>query len=103
MVHSGEKAMRSKRDSSIGLASRLVRDGVAQGFVSAGNTGAVMATAKTVQGMLPGVDRPALASAFPTLKGTPVVEVDVAANVDCSAPMLAQFPVIGYIDSRVAF
>ena len=54
-----------KRDSSMRVASRLVRDGVAQGFVSAGNTGAVMATAKMVQGVVPGVDRPALAGAFP--------------------------------------
>jgi glycerol-3-phosphate acyltransferase PlsX len=103
MEDSAAKAMRSKRDSSIRVASRLVRDGVAQGFVSAGNTGAVMAIAKNIQGMLPGVDRPALASAFPTLKGTPVVVVDVGANVDCSARMLAQFAVMGDIYSRVAF
>jgi len=103
MEDTAAKAMRSKRDSSIRVASRLVRDGVAQGFVSAGNTGAVMATAKMVQGMLPGVDRPALASAFPTLKGMPVIVVDVGANVDCSARMLAQFAVMGDIYSRVVF
>jgi phosphate acyltransferase len=103
MEDSAAKAMRSKRDSSIRVASRLVRDGVAQGFVSAGNTGAVMAIAKNIQGMLPGVDRPALASAFPTLTGTPVIVVDVGANVDCSARMLAQFAVMGDIYSRVAF
>src|SRR5579863_97428 len=97
------KAMRQKRDSSIHVAARLVRDGVADGVVSAGNTGAVMATAKMVQGMLPGVDRPALASAFPTVKGTPVVVVDVGANVDCSPRMLAQFAVMGDIYSRVIF
>jgi glycerol-3-phosphate acyltransferase PlsX len=101
MEDSAAKAVRSKRDSSIRVASRLVRDGVAHGVVSAGNTGAVMATAKMVQGMVPGVDRPALASAFPTLKGTPVVVVD--ANVDCSPRMLAQFAVMGDIYSRVAF
>jgi glycerol-3-phosphate acyltransferase PlsX len=99
MEDSAAKAVRSKRDSSIRVASRLVRDGVAHGVVSAGNTGAVMATAKMVQGM----DRPALASAFPTLKGTPVVVVDVGANVDCSPRMLAQFAVMGDIYSRVAF
>jgi phosphate acyltransferase len=103
MDDSAAKAMRQKRDSSIRVAARLVRDGVADGMVSAGNTGAVMATAKTVQGMLPGVDRPALASAFPTLKGTPVVVVDVGANVDCSPRMLAQFAVMGDIYSRVIF
>jgi glycerol-3-phosphate acyltransferase PlsX len=56
-----------------------------------------------VQGMLPGVDRPALASAFPTLKGSPVVVVDVGANVDCSPGMLGQFAVMGEIYSRVIF
>ena len=85
------------------VASRLVRDGVAHGFVSAGNTGAVMATAKMVQGVVPGVDRPALAPVFPTLKGTPVVVVDVGANVDCDPKMLAQFAVMGDIYSRVIF
>jgi len=97
------KAVRQKRDSSVRVAARLVRDGVVDGFVSAGNTGAVMATAKFVQTMLPGVDRPALASAFPTLKGTPVVVVDVGANVDCNPHMLAQFAVMGDLYSRVIF
>lgn len=103
MEDSAAKAMRSKRDSSIRVATRLVREGVAHGVVSAGNTGAVMATAKMVQGMIPGVERPALASAFPTLKRRPVVVVDVGANVDCSARMLAQFAVMGDIYSRVIF
>lgn len=103
MEDSAARAVRTKRDSSIRVASRLVRDGVAQGFVSAGNTGAVMATAKMVQGMIPGVDRPALASAFPTVKGKPVVVVDVGANVDCQPRMLAQFAVMGDIYSRVIF
>src|SRR5437016_3813328 len=89
MDDSAAKAVRTKRDSSIRVASRLVREGIAQCVVSAGNTGAVMATAKMVQGMIRGVDRPALASAFPTLKGTPVIVVDVGANVDCSPRMLA--------------
>jgi glycerol-3-phosphate acyltransferase PlsX len=83
------------------VASRLVRDGVAQGLVSAGNTGAAMATSKMVQGMIPGVDRPALASTFPTIKGTPAVLMDVGANVDCSPQMLAQFAVMGDIYARV--
>ncbi|MGA2185111.1 MAG: phosphate acyltransferase PlsX [Bryobacteraceae bacterium] len=97
------KAFRTKRDSSIRVASRLVHDGVAQGLVSAGNTGAVMATAKLVQGMVPGVDRPALGSAFPTAVGKPVVLLDLGANVDCSPRMLAQFAVMGHIYSRVIF
>jgi len=103
MEDSAAKAMRQKRDSSIRVATRLVRDGQAQGVVSAGNTGACMATAKTVQGMLPGVERPALASAFPTVKGTPVVVIDVGANVDCTPQMMAQFAVMGDVYSRVSF
>lgn len=103
MEDAAAKAMRSKKDSSIRVASRLLRDGEVQGIVSAGNTGACMATAKTVQGMIRGVDRPALASAFPTLKGTPVVVVDVGANVDSSPEMLAQFAVMGEIYSRIIF
>jgi glycerol-3-phosphate acyltransferase PlsX len=102
MDDSAAKAMRTKKDSSVRVASRLVREGVAQGFVSAGNTGAAMATAKTVQGVIKGVDRPALASVFPTLKG-PAVMVDVGANVDCTPQMLAQFAVMGEIYSRVIF
>jgi glycerol-3-phosphate acyltransferase PlsX len=103
MEDSAAKAVRGKRDSSIRVACRLVRDGVAEGLVTAGNTGAVMVTAKLVQGMLPGVDRPALASAFPTLTGRPAVMVDVGANVDCTDRMLGQFAVMGEIYSRVIF
>jgi glycerol-3-phosphate acyltransferase PlsX len=103
MEDSAAKAMRNKRDSSIRVASRMVREGLADGVVSAGNTGAVMATAKTVLGMIKGVDRPALATAFPTLKGPPSVMVDVGANVDCDPKMLAQFAVMGDIYSRVIF
>src|SRR5215831_17074175 len=73
MEDSAAKAVRSKRDSSMRVASRLVRDGCAQGFVSAGNTGAVMATAKMVQGVIPGVDRPALVGILPTVEGNPVL------------------------------
>jgi glycerol-3-phosphate acyltransferase PlsX len=101
MEESAAKAFRNKRDSSLRVASRLVRDGAAQGFVSAGNTGAVMATAKMVQGVVPGVDRPALAGIFPTVEGSPVVVVDVGANVDCSPRMLAQFAVMGEMYSRI--
>lgn len=103
MEDSAAKAVRSKKNSSIHVCSRLVRDSEAHGFVSAGNTGAVMATAKMVQGMIRGVQRPALASAFPTLKGSPVVVVDVGANVDCTPMMLAQFAVMGEIYSRIIF
>jgi phosphate acyltransferase len=100
MDDSAAKAVRSKKDSSIRVASRLVRDGEVAGFVSAGNTGAVMATAKMVQGMVPGVDRPALATVFPTRTGNPVVVLDMGANVDCTPEMLAQFAVMGNIYAR---
>ena len=103
MEDSAGKAVRAKKDSSIRVATRLVREGVAQGVISAGNTGAVMATAKIVQGMLQGVDRPALASAFPTEKGGWVVLLDVGANVDCTPKMLAQFAVMGSAYSRIIF
>ena len=103
MEDSAGKALRAKKDSSIRVASRLVRDGLAQGVVSAGNTGAVMATAKMVQGMLPGVDRPALATAFPTVSGKSAVMLDVGANVDCTPKMLAQFAIMGNAYSRVIF
>jgi glycerol-3-phosphate acyltransferase PlsX len=62
-----------------------------------------MATAKMTQGMLPGVDRPALASAFPTLSGKAAVMLDVGANVDCTANMLVQFAIMGEAYSRVIF
>jgi glycerol-3-phosphate acyltransferase PlsX len=101
MDDSAARAVRAKRDSSMRVASRLVRDGCAQGFLSAGNTGAVMATAKMVQGVVPGVDRPALVGILPTVQGWPVILVDVGANVDCSPRMLAQFAVMSEIYSRV--
>ena len=103
MEDSAGKALRQKKDSSIRIATRLVKSGEAQGVVSAGNTGAVMATAKIVQGMLPGVDRPALASMFPTLNGASAVMLDVGANVDCTPKMLCQFAIMGDAYSRVIF
>jgi glycerol-3-phosphate acyltransferase PlsX len=95
------QAVRTKKNSSLKVASRMVRDGRAQGLVSAGNTGAIMATAKIVQGVVPGVTRPALAGVLPTMKGSPAVLVDVGANVDCSPRMLAQFGVMGEIYSSI--
>ena len=97
------KVLRTKRDSSIRVAARLVRDGQADGLVSAGNTGAVMAIAKTVLGMIPGVDRPALANQFPTVKGKPAVLIDVGANVDSTPKMLSQFAIMGDVYSRLVF
>jgi glycerol-3-phosphate acyltransferase PlsX len=71
--------------------------------VSAGNTGAVMATSKTVNGMVRGVGRPALASVFPTVKGKPAVMLDVGANVDVDGKMLAQFALMGELYSKLIF
>jgi len=95
------KAARNKKGSSMHLCARLVADGKANGFLSAGNTGACMAIAKMVLGKVPGVDRPALSGVFPTHKGTPVVLLDVGANVDCEPQMLAQFGLMGEIYSRL--
>jgi glycerol-3-phosphate acyltransferase PlsX len=103
MDDSAAKAVRTKKDSSIRVAARLQREGVAQGLVSAGNTGAVMATAKMVHGMVRGVDRPALGAPMPTMKGSPVVVLDVGANVDSTPEMLAQFAVMGSVYSRIIF
>lgn len=105
MHDSAAKAVRTKKDSSIRVACRLVRDGEADGVVSAGNTGAVMATAKMVLRPIPGVERPALASVFPTAKGPdhPAVMADVGANVDCTPNMLAQFALMGEIYVRAIF
>jgi glycerol-3-phosphate acyltransferase PlsX len=110
VIHTGEritmddhaaKAARTKKGSSMHLCARMAAEGKVDGFLSAGNTGACMAIAKMVLGKVPGVDRPALSGVFPTFKGTPVVVVDVGANVDCEPKMLAQFGVMGEIYSRL--
>jgi glycerol-3-phosphate acyltransferase PlsX len=97
------QAVRAKRDSSMRVGLRLVREGRAAGFVTAGNTGAAMATAKMVLGALHGVDRPALAAVFPTAPGTAAILLDVGANVDCKPHNLEQFAVMGEIYFRSMF
>src|SRR5579863_2427044 len=97
------QAVRSKRDSSMRVGLRLVREGRAAGFVTAGITGAAMATAKLVLGAIPGVDRPALAAVFPTALGTAAELLDVGANVDCKPENLEQFAVMGEIYFRNMF
>ncbi len=97
------QAVRSKRDSSMRVGLRLVREGRAAGFVTAGNTGAAMASAKMVLGALHGVDRPALAAVFPTAPGTAAILLDVGANVDCKPHNLEQFAVMGEIYFRSMF
>jgi glycerol-3-phosphate acyltransferase PlsX len=103
MEDKAAQAVRAKRDSTLRVGLRMVRDGEAVGFVTAGNTGAAMATAKVVLGTLPGVDRPALAAVFPTAIGTAAELLDVGANVDCSPENLAQFAVMGEIYFRSMF
>jgi glycerol-3-phosphate acyltransferase PlsX len=93
-------AVRRKRKSSMRVGARLVAEGRADGFVSAGNTGAAMATAKMVIGMLPGVDRPALAALVPTKSGRPTLILDVGANSDCKPHQMAQFAIMGDAYSR---
>jgi glycerol-3-phosphate acyltransferase PlsX len=93
-------AVRRKRKSSMRIGARLVADGHADGFVSAGNTGAAMATAKMVIGMLPGVDRPALAAMLPSKSGRPTLLLDVGANSDCKPLHMAQFAIMGDAYSR---
>jgi len=97
------EAIRAKRDSSMRVGLRLVREGQANGFVTAGNTGAAMATAKIVLGAVPGLDRPALVAVFPTAPGTPAIMLDVGANVDCKPENLAQFAVMGDVYFRAMF
>jgi glycerol-3-phosphate acyltransferase PlsX len=103
MHEKAAQAVRSKRDSSLRVGLRLVREGRSAGFITAGNTGAAMATAKMVLGTLPGVDRPGLAAVFPTSKGTAAILVDVGANVDCKPNNLVEFAVMGEIYSRNIF
>jgi len=112
IVHAGEiidmddnpvQAVRAKRDSSMRVGLRLVREGHAVAFITAGNTGAAMATAKMVLGAIPGVDRPALAAVFPTVQGTVATLLDVGANVNCKPHNLEQFAVMGDVYFRTMF
>jgi phosphate acyltransferase len=94
MDESPQLALRNKKDSSMRVAIDLVKSGEAGACVSAGNTGALMATARYVLKMLPGIDRPAIASFLPTVKGQ-VCMLDLGANVDCNAEHLLQFALMG--------
>src|SRR6202012_1709461 len=95
MEDKAAQAVRSKRDSTMRVGLKMVREGRAAGFFTAGNTGAAMATAKMVLGMLAGVDRPALATIMPTVNRFPSLLLDVGANVDCDPDNLVQFAVMG--------
>jgi phosphate acyltransferase len=103
MEDKAAQAVRAKKQSSMHVGIRLVREGKAAGFVTAGNTGAAMAAAKMILGALPGVDRPALAAVFPTAIRTGAMLLDVGANVDCDAHNLEQFALMGEIYFRSIF
>jgi glycerol-3-phosphate acyltransferase PlsX len=103
MTDSPSHAFRRKKDSSLHVATRLVRDGKADALVSAGNTGAVMTVARFVLGTLPSVDRPALAWAFPNIKEKVSIMLDVGANVDSKPLHIEQFAVMGEIYYRAVW
>jgi len=92
-------ALRGGRESSMRLAINAVGAGDAAGIVSAGNTGALMAMAKFVLKTLPGIDRPAIATYFPTQRGESVM-LDLGANIECDANNLVQFAVMGEVFAR---
>jgi phosphate acyltransferase len=96
MAESPAVALRTKKKSSMRVAIDCVRNGSAQAAVSAGNTGALMATAKFVLKTLPGIERPAICTALPSLKGHTHV-LDLGANVECNADHLFQFAVMGSV------
>jgi glycerol-3-phosphate acyltransferase PlsX len=91
-----QDALRRKKDSSMRVALNLVKKGEAAACVSAGNTGALLATARFVLGMIPGIDRPAIVSAVPAAHGHTVM-LDLGANPDCTADQLVQFAVMGSV------
>jgi glycerol-3-phosphate acyltransferase PlsX len=99
MAESASHALRRKRDSSLRIAAELVRDGEAAAFVSAGNTGAAMAISMFVIGVLPGVDRPAIAAVLPNLRRYTVL-LDVGANVGPKPWHLLQFAIMGHVYAR---
>ena len=90
------QALRGKKDSSMRVAINLVKEGYAQACVSAGNTGALMATARYVLKTLPGIDRPAIISSLPTMAGHTHM-LDLGANIDSSAEHLFQFAIMGSV------
>ncbi len=106
VVSAGEKpsaALRRARTTSIGVAIDLVKQGRAAAAVSSGNTGALMAMAKLALRTLPGIDRPALAAAMPSLGANDVVMLDLGANTECDAANLVQFAVMGAAYARTNF
>jgi len=101
MHDSASDAVRKKKDSSIRVAFELVKEGLADAVVSAGNSGATMAAGMFVLKRLKGIERPAIAQIFPTLRGTTLV-LDVGGNVDCKPLHLVQFAIMGEVYARYA-
>lgn len=99
MHDSASDAIRRKKDSSIRIAFDLVKEGKADAVVSAGNSGATMAAGMFLLGRLKGIDRPAIATIFPTLRGKTLV-LDVGGNVDCKPQNLVQFAAMGEVYAR---
>ena len=99
MAESPSHALRRKRDSSLRVAAELVKEGTAGAFVSAGNTGAAMAISMFVIGVLPGVDRPAIAAVLPNLRRFTIL-LDAGANVNPKPWHLLQFAVMGHVYAR---
>jgi glycerol-3-phosphate acyltransferase PlsX len=99
MLDSPATVFRRKKDSSIRVANELVKSGEAVAVISAGHTGAAMATSLFVLGPLEGVERPAIATFMPTIKGTSIV-LDVGANVDCKPNHLLQFAIMGEVYAK---
>ncbi|MDD5435744.1 MAG: phosphate acyltransferase PlsX [Nitrospira sp.] len=96
MHDSPASALRRKKDSSIVVATNLVKEGKASAVVSAGNTGATMAAGFFILGLIEGVERPAIATILPTISGTAIM-LDVGANVDCKPRHLYQFAIMGHV------
>ncbi|MEO5344938.1 MAG: phosphate acyltransferase PlsX [Magnetococcus sp. YQC-9] len=96
MAEKPSVALRTKKDSSIRVGANLVKSGEVDAFVSSGNTGALMATARYVLKTLPGVDRPAIMAVMPSITGQTLM-LDVGANVDCTADHLCQFALMGRV------
>ena len=94
------RSVRTMKDSSLVRAAELVRDGRASAFLSAGNTGATMASALLRMGRIKGVSRPAIATPIPVIGSTPTVLLDAGANAECTAEFLVQFAQMGSVYAR---
>lgn len=96
-------ALRKGGSSSMRLAINSVKSGESQAVISAGNTGALMAMSKVVLRALPDIDRPAIVTSIPNIKGKNTIMLDMGANVDCSSEILYQFAVMGYVFAKAAY